>query len=78
MGETLFSSQYWVIGVPFTNYLGWCLTVFLFLMAFALYRAARPKPARDVPQTYWYQACVLFAVMAAIELLPNGMYDGPD
>ncbi|MFI5002876.1 MAG: carotenoid biosynthesis protein, partial [Reyranellales bacterium] len=51
-------------GVPFVNYLGWCLTVFLFLMAFSLYRAVRPELARDVPQSYWYQACALFAVMA--------------
>jgi len=50
-------------GVPFVNYLGWYLTVFLFLMAFSLYRAAWPEPARDVPRSYWYQACVLFAVM---------------
>lgn len=51
-------------GVPFGNYLGWALTVFLFFMAFALYRAARPEPERVVPASYWYQACVLFAVMA--------------
>ena len=51
-------------GVPFTNYLGWCLTVFLFLLAFSLYRAKWPEPERDVPQSWWYQACVLFAVIA--------------
>lgn len=56
-------------GVPFVNYLGWALTVFLFFMAFALYRASRPGlardvAARDVPASYGYQACALFAVMA--------------
>lgn len=53
-------------GVPFTNYLGWCLTVWLFLMAFSLYRARwpEPEPAPVPPQGWWYQACTLFAVMA--------------
>jgi uncharacterized membrane protein len=52
-------------GVPFVNYLGWCLTVFLFLQAFSLYRAARPEPVpREVPRSYWFQACIFFAVMA--------------
>jgi Carotenoid biosynthesis protein len=51
-------------GVPFVNYLGWCLTVFLFLMAFSLYRVRWPEPDHVVPQGWWYQACALFAVMA--------------
>lgn len=53
-------------GVPFTNYLGWCLTVWLFLMAFSLYRARwpEPEPSPVPPQSWWYQACTLFAVMA--------------
>jgi putative membrane protein len=51
-------------GVPFVNYLGWCLTVFLFLAAFSLYRARWPEPERAVPAAWWYQACALFAVMA--------------
>jgi uncharacterized membrane protein len=51
-------------GVPFVNYLGWCLTVFLFFAAFSLYRARGQEPERTVPAGWWYQACALFAVMA--------------
>jgi putative membrane protein len=52
-------------GVPLTNFLGWILTVFLFLQAFALYRTWRPEPfAPPLPKVYWYQAAIFFAVMA--------------
>jgi Carotenoid biosynthesis protein len=50
-------------GVPVSNYLGWCLTVFTFLMLFSLWRARR-LDFRDLPQVWWYQACALFAVTA--------------
>jgi len=52
-------------GVPVSNYLGWFLTVFTFLMLFSLYRAWRPELS-DItpPPRWWYQACALFAVMA--------------
>jgi putative membrane protein len=51
-------------GVPLTNYLGWYLTVFLFLQAFALYRACCPGAGSPTqPSSYWYLACVMFAVM---------------
>lgn len=52
-------------GVPLTNYLGWCLTVFVFLFLFSLYLARRP--AADTPclsNSYWAQPAVLFFVMA--------------
>jgi putative membrane protein len=52
-------------GVPLTNFLGWYLTVFLFLQTFALYRAYRPEPLVAPPlRSYWLQASVFFAVMA--------------
>lgn len=51
-------------GVPLTNYLGWFLTVFLFMQAFALFRRSRPEPLQPVPQTHWYQAALFFFVMA--------------
>ncbi len=65
-------SQIWIwetgggyFGVPLTNYFGWYLTVFIFLQLFALYRARRPDAAvPSLPRSYWYQACILFAVMA--------------
>jgi len=51
-------------GVPFVNYLGWCLTVFLFLAAFAVWRARWAAPRADLPTSHWYQACVFFLVLA--------------
>ncbi len=52
-------------GVPLVNFLGWYLTVYLFLQSFALYHAGRPEAdAPMLPRSHWYQACVLFAVMA--------------
>lgn len=51
-------------GVPLTNYLGWFLTVFLFMQAFALYRRVRPAPLPSMTQSHWYQAAIFFFVMA--------------
>lgn len=51
-------------GVPLVNYLGWYLTVFLFLQAFAVYNARRAAPAPVMPAAHWYQASVFYAVMA--------------
>ena len=63
-------------GVPLTNFLGWCLTVFLFMQAFALYRASRPEPLiPPPPRSHRFQACVFFAVMAMD--FPAGYLGGP-
>lgn len=51
-------------GVPFVNYLGWYLTVWLFLQAFALYNVRRTAPVPDLPKSHWYQASVYYGVMA--------------
>ena len=52
-------------GVPLTNYLGWFLTVFIFLLLFSFYRASRREaPVPALPRGYWYQPPVMFAVMA--------------
>jgi len=52
-------------GVPPVNYLGWYLTVYLFMQSFALYLRLRPEPAAPaLPDSHWYQACAVFAVMA--------------
>jgi uncharacterized membrane protein len=51
-------------GVPFTNFLGWYLTSYLFYQLFALYLRARPiHPLPAVP-SYWYQAVSFYAVSA--------------
>jgi uncharacterized membrane protein len=54
-------------GVPLTNYLGWYLTVFVFLFLFSLY-LARPQEAA-VPRlssACWAQPAVQFLVMALV------------
>ena len=52
-------------GVPLTNFLGWYLTVYIFLQLFALCRSRRALPGIvSLPRDYWYQPCVMFAVMA--------------
>jgi putative membrane protein len=51
-------------GVPFVNYLGWFLTVYLFLQAFALYKMRRDAAVPALPKAYWYQAPIFYAVMA--------------
>jgi putative membrane protein len=65
-------------GVPFTNYLGWYLTVFLFMFAFALYDARRIAPLSVLPKAHWYQATILYAVIA-MDLVASyvGAQNGP-
>ena len=48
-------------GVPFQNFLGWYLTVFLFLAMFSVYQAGRPVGAGD--RTYWAQAIVMYFLL---------------
>lgn len=54
-------------GVPLTNYLGWFLTVYVFLQIFALYvRAKDPggERAAGIPKPYWWQAIVFYGLIA--------------
>lgn len=52
-------------GVPLTNFLGWYLTVYIFLQLFAFCRSRRALPGIvSLPRDHWYQPCVMFAVMA--------------
>src|SRR5260221_10992913 len=51
-------------GVPLTNYLGWYLPVFVFLLAFSLYRARRIRTGLHLTTGYWAQPAVLFIIMA--------------
>src|ERR1700738_2913071 len=52
-------------GVPLANFLGWYLTVYMFLQLFALYHARRALlRIVSLPRDYWYQPCVMFVVMA--------------
>ncbi|MGE5151326.1 MAG: carotenoid biosynthesis protein [Rhodospirillaceae bacterium] len=51
-------------GVPVVNYLGWYLTVFLFMTAFSLYNARSAAPTPVLPKVHWYQAALLYGLMA--------------
>lgn len=52
-------------GVPLQNYLGWYLTVFVFMQLFALYLHARgPEQEPLQPKSYFAQAIVMYALVA--------------
>jgi uncharacterized membrane protein len=59
-------------GVPFSNFMGWFLTVFVFFQLFALYLRGRQNAYAQVPtvsREYWLQAVVFYAVTASNTLL---------
>jgi putative membrane protein len=54
-------------GVPFSNYMGWFLTVFVFFQVFALYLRGRQNAytqVQAVSRGYWLQAAVFYGVIA--------------
>lgn len=52
-------------GVPLSNYLGWYLTVLVFLFVFSVYLARRRDAgAPRLSTSYWAQPVVMFLVMA--------------
>lgn len=63
--------QWWIweqgggfFGVPLQNFLGWYLTVFTFMLVFALYlRARAPEPEHPQPRTHYLQAAAMYAVV---------------
>ena len=64
-------AQWWIweqgggfFGVPLQNFLGWYLTVFAFMLVFALYlRARAPEPALPQPRAHDLQAAAMYAVV---------------
>jgi len=70
MASTL--AQWWIwhkgggyFGVPLQNYLGWYLTVFAFMLIFALYlRAYGAEQTALQPKSYYLQAIAMYAVVA--------------
>lgn len=59
-------------GVPLTNYLGWFITVYLFLQLFALwvrFRRARGEAPRTWPRSHHAQAIVMYAVIGLTPVL---------
>lgn len=62
--------KYWIwinggsfFGVPFVNYLGWFLTVLLFLAPFSWYQSTRSVQERD--RNFWAQAVVMYFLLGA-------------
>src|SRR6266487_2458591 len=54
-------------GVPFSNFMGWFLTVFVFFQLFALYLRGRQNAyaqVQPVSRGYWLQAVVFYGVIA--------------
>jgi Predicted membrane protein len=54
-------------GVPFSNFMGWFLTVFVFFQLFALYLRGRQNAdaqVQPVSREYWLQAVVFYGVTA--------------
>ncbi len=54
-------------GVPFSNFMGWFLTVFVFFQLFALYLRGQQNAYAQAPamsRGYWLQAVVFYAVIA--------------
>src|SRR5713226_6355247 len=54
-------------GVPFSNYLGWFLTVFVFFQLFALYLRGRPNTpaaAQTSSRGYWLLAVLFYGAIA--------------
>lgn len=70
MASTL--AQWWIweqgggfFGVPLQNFLGWYLTVFAFMLVFALYlRGRAPEPVHPQPRAHYLQAVAMYAVVA--------------
>jgi uncharacterized membrane protein len=62
--------------VPLSNYLGWFLTVYLFMQLFALYLRARGPAAEAArPKAYFVQAIAMYMIVAlnyVLEYLANG------
>lgn len=63
-------------GVPFVNFLGWFLTVYLFQQLFALYEArwCRP-PVPALPMSHWLQASAFMFLWALDFLAYYAGYD---
>jgi uncharacterized membrane protein len=55
-------------GVPFSSFMGWFLTIFVFFLMFALYLRRRQNDYAQVQamsRGYWLQAAVFFAVIVS-------------
>jgi uncharacterized membrane protein len=66
-------------GVPFTNYLGWFFTVYVFFQLFALFlrfRKAAHGETQTFPRSYYAQAVVMYAAIGLMFVLAYLVYRG--
>jgi uncharacterized membrane protein len=56
-------------GVPFTNFLGWYLVVYVIYQLFALYLRSRPTDATPLPCRYWHWVVIFYALSSAGDVL---------
>jgi len=63
-------------GVPFSNYLGWLLTVFVFFTIFSAIVAARFRgvgAGAGVPASFWLTAVLMYALLGVRYVLLNAL-----
>jgi uncharacterized membrane protein len=66
-------------GVPFTNYLGWFFTVYVFFQLFALFlrfRKVAHGETQTFPRSYYAQAVVMYAAIGLMFVLIYLVYRG--
>ncbi len=66
-------------GVPFTNYLGWFFTVYVFFQLFALFlrfRKTTHGETQTFPRSYYAQAVVMYAAIGLMFVLAYLVYRG--
>jgi uncharacterized membrane protein len=56
-------------GVPFSNFMGWYLSVYVIFQSFALYLNRWPRPRAALPLGYWREPLLFYMVSAAGNLL---------
>jgi uncharacterized membrane protein len=64
-------------GVPFSNFLGWCLVMYVMYQIFALYVRGRRAEVRELPTGYWRLAVFFYGVSAAGNVLLMVPVGGP-
>jgi uncharacterized membrane protein len=66
-------------GVPITNYLGWFLTVYVFLQLFAIflrYQTGTDEAAQPLPRSYYAQAIISYGVIGLTFVLSYLVFTG--
>jgi uncharacterized membrane protein len=66
-------------GVPFTNYVGWFFTVYVFLQLFALFlrfRSAADPESLPLPASYYAQAVISYGVVGVTAVISYIVFSG--